>query len=125
MKKTGASGDEELSFPILRGEVVDWEGLESIWEYILYDQIGWIYGEEGGLLMTEPMLTPKDVKEKVAQIAFESFNVSGLFLTEQPITSLYSVNKLTGCAVSVGDGVIGIIGYSTLLARPLYLRVSS
>mmetsp|Transcript_10675 Transcript_10675/g.39178 ORF Transcript_10675/g.39178 Transcript_10675/m.39178 type:complete len:379 (-) Transcript_10675:43-1179(-) len=108
VRKAAANGDEELSFPISRGEVVDWEGLESIWNYILYDQVGWIYGEEGNLLTTAPALTAKDAYEKLAQIAFESFNVAGLFLTEQPISALYSVNKLTGCSVSIGDGVIDV-----------------
>lgn len=40
-------------------EVKDWDGLEVVLRYILYEQLGWIQGEEGNILMAEPYGTSR------------------------------------------------------------------
>ena len=47
-------------------------------------------------------------REKVVQIMFETFNVTGLYAVEQAVLSLYSVGRISGCAVDVGHGKTGM-----------------
>jgi hypothetical protein len=39
---------------------------------------------------------------------FENFNVSGLYILDQAVLSLYSTGRLSGCAVDIGHGKIDI-----------------
>jgi hypothetical protein len=39
---------------------------------------------------------------------FENFNVSGLYILDQAVLSLYSTGRLSGCAVDLGHGNIDI-----------------
>ena len=45
--------------PIDRGLVRDWEALESMWRYIFYTNLGWEMGNEGQVLLAEPLGTSK------------------------------------------------------------------
>ena len=38
-----------------RGKVEDLDGLEVIWNYLLYEMLGWIKGEEGNVLLSEQL----------------------------------------------------------------------
>eukprot|EP00899_Mesostigma_viride_P015451 jgi/Mesvir1/23907/Mv10687-RA.1 len=94
--------------PIHRGLIEGWEEMEGIWHHMLYDQLGWVVGEEGGVLVTEPLLTPKAARERLTQIMFERFNVSGLYIAEQGVVALYALGKISGVSVSVGHGCVDI-----------------
>ena len=52
-----------------RGAVTDWEALESIWHYTVFEQLGWIEGEEGGLMITAPLVWSRRDREVAAQVA--------------------------------------------------------
>ena len=49
----GGGGAARVSELVDGAEVKDWDGLEAVMRYILYEQLGWIEGEEGNVLMTE------------------------------------------------------------------------
>ena len=42
-----------------RGSVASFDALEAVLEYVLYDQLGWEYGDEGNVLLAEPLMTSK------------------------------------------------------------------
>ena len=46
-------------------------------------------------------------REQLTQLLFESFQVEGLFLAEQPVLALYSLGRLAGCVVDVGHDKTG------------------
>ena len=54
--------------------------------------------------------TPQDDREQLAQLAFEVFNVSGLFFADQALLSLYAVGKSTGLVVDFGHTKTGAVG---------------
>ena len=55
-----------------RGEIVDFDGLESIIHHSLYDALGWPLGGEGGnVVLSEAMLTSRAEREKLTQLMFE------------------------------------------------------
>lgn len=49
----------------------------------------------------------QDDREQLAQLAFEVFNVSGLFFADQALLSLYSVGKSTGLVIDFGHTKTG------------------
>jgi actin-related protein 7, plant len=50
---------EEVVHPVVRGFVKDWDAMEDLLNYVLYRDIGWEIGDEGQILFTEPLFTPK------------------------------------------------------------------
>ena len=66
--------------PVRGGCVVDWDGLEALVHHALYDLLGWAVGDEGAVVLAEPLLTPRRDREAAAQIMFEVFNVTGLYV---------------------------------------------
>ena len=70
-------------------------------------QLGWVKGEEGNLLLAEPLFTAKADREKLTQLAFEVFNVSGFFISDEAVLCLYAVAKQTGTMVDLGHSKTG------------------
>ncbi|XP_073005214.1 actin-related protein 7 [Typha latifolia] len=107
----GEMGDgiEEVTVdPVVRGFVKDWDAMEDLLRHVLYTNIGWEIGEEGQILFTEPLFTPKAFREQLVQLMFETFNVSGFYASEQAVLSLYAVGRISGCTVDIGHGKIDI-----------------
>jgi actin-related protein 7 len=79
-----------------RGEILDFDGLESIIHHSLYDALGWPLGGEGGnVVLSEAMLTSRAEREKLTQLMFEvrgyhDDQVGGLF------TGRWSIIHVTG-----------------------------
>ena len=96
--------------PIQRGEIVNWDVLESILHYALYDQLpSWVQGAEGSLLMIEPALTSRSDRELLTQLMFEVFNVSNYYATDSAVASLSGVGKLSGLVVDIGYDKIDVM----------------
>lgn len=87
---------------IRRGEIVDWEVLESVLYYGLYEQLGWIEGGEGPLLLVDSPLTSRLHRERLCQMAFEVFNVQSYYTIDAAVSSLYAIGKLSGLVVDIG-----------------------
>jgi len=98
----GTYGGEEYSNIISQGNVQDWDQLECITHHLLYDQLGWEYGNEGCVLTSEPLFTPKRSRERLTQMFFESFNVHGLYVAEAPVLSLHAVGRVSGTVLDLG-----------------------
>ncbi|PKA59234.1 Actin-related protein 7 [Apostasia shenzhenica] len=116
MKRVVEDGDmvdsttfEEVTVdPIVRGFIKDWDAMEDLLRHVLYTGLGWEMGEEGQILFTDPLSTPKSVREQLVQMMFETFNVSGFYASEQAVLSLYAVGRISGCTVDIGHGKIDI-----------------
>jgi actin-related protein len=57
--------------PVVNARVVDADALEAVLHYTLYELLGWQYGEEGGLMVAEPLFTPKAEREQLVHLLFE------------------------------------------------------
>ena len=89
-----------IKYPINRGIVQDWDLMEKIWGHVLYQLHS--APEECNVMLTQPIVNPKDQAEKMIQIMFETFDVQGFYITNPPFLSFYSIGKLTGLAVDSG-----------------------
>ncbi|MBA0796463.1 hypothetical protein Gohar_007231, partial [Gossypium harknessii] len=45
--------------PVVRGCVKDWDAMEDLLHHVLYTGLEWEVGNEGQILFTEPLCTPK------------------------------------------------------------------
>ncbi|KAJ8627318.1 hypothetical protein MRB53_020625 [Persea americana] len=106
---TDSSMFEDVSVdPVVRGFIKDWDAMEDLLHYVLYTGLGWEIGNEGQILFTDPLSTPKAVRERLVQLMFETFNISGFYASEQAVLSLYAVGRISGCTVDIGHGKIDI-----------------
>ncbi|KNA12692.1 hypothetical protein SOVF_123650 [Spinacia oleracea] len=94
--------------PVVRGFIRDWDAMEDLLHHVLYSGLGWEMGNEGNILFTDPLLTPKGLREQLVHLLFETFNVSGFYAAEQGVLSLYAVGRISGCTVDIGHGKIDI-----------------
>lgn len=72
------------------------------------------------MLQNKNALVLQSVRERLVQLMFETFNVSGFYATEQAVLSLYAVGRISGCTVDIGHGKIGIFYCKSVLL--IYLR---
>lgn len=56
---TEMNGSLEEVHPVERGMIKDWDAMEDLWRYALYTGVGWEIGNEGQVLVAEPLLIPK------------------------------------------------------------------
>ena len=94
----------KLNYPMEHGVVNNWDDMEKIWGHIFTNELR-VAPEEHNVLITDAPLNPKENREKMAQIMFETFNVPGLYISIQAVLSLYSAGKNTGLVLDSGDGV--------------------
>jgi actin len=61
--------------------------------------------DEHPILLTEAPLNPKQNREKMTKIMFETFNVPCLYVSQQSVCALYASGKTTGVVIDSGEGV--------------------
>ena len=91
-----------LQFPIQRGIITNWEWMEKVWHHTFYTELR-VAPEEHCVLMTEAALNPKENREKMTQMMFETFNVPAFYVAIQAVLSLYASGRVTGIVLDSGD----------------------
>jgi actin len=92
-----------LNSPIVEGQIENWDDMEKIWHHTFYNELK-KQPEENNVMLTEVPLNYKTNRETTTQIMFERFNVPGMYITVQAISSLYSTGKTTGVIIDSGHG---------------------
>merc|ERR1711939_929481 len=101
-----------LKYPLEHGIVQNWDDMEKVWRHTFDNELRMVVGDDNeadedccGVLLTEAPMNPKDNRERMTQIMFESFNVRRYYVNIQAVLSLYASGRTTGVVVDCGDGV--------------------
>ncbi|WJZ85822.1 hypothetical protein VitviT2T_005339 [Vitis vinifera] len=94
--------------PVVRGLIRDWDTMEDLLNHVLYTGLRWEMGNEGHILFTDPLSTPKAFREQLVQLMFEIFNISDFYASEQVVLSLHVVGRISGCTIDFGNWKIDI-----------------
>ncbi|XP_046855012.1 actin-like isoform X2 [Xenia sp. Carnegie-2017] len=94
------------SCPIENGIINNWDDMEKLWQYT-FDQLD-TTPKEKAVLLTDIPSNSKQNREKIAEIMFEKFHCSSIYLANQGALSLYSHGLVTGVAVDCGHDVTQI-----------------
>ena len=85
-----------LSYPIKRGQVDNWDAMERFWQQCIFNYLR-CDPEDHYFLLTESPLTAPESREYTGEIMFETFNVPGLYIAVQPVLALaagYTTSKV-------------------------------
>ncbi|MEW5304131.1 MAG: hypothetical protein WDW36_006764 [Sanguina aurantia] len=89
---------------VSQGRIQEHDQFEAILHQILYQDLAWQQGTEGSIVVAEPLFTSRHDRELIAQLLFEVFNVSGMYVQDQAVLSLYSLGRTSGLVVDIGHG---------------------
>ena len=98
----------KINYPIENGQVTNWDDMEKIWTDLFTNKLK-VAPEEHNVMLTEAPFNPKEHKEKISQIMFETFQVPGLYITIPSVLSLLAEGKYTGTVVDLGEGISCVV----------------
>ncbi|KAJ5075103.1 actin [Anaeramoeba ignava] len=93
-----------LSYPIQKGIIENWDNMEKMWHHIFYNELK-IAPEEHPVLMADSPFNPRNSKDKIKQIMFETFNTPAFYLGNSGILTLYSTGRTTGFVFGIGHEI--------------------
>lgn len=97
----------ELEYPIVQGQVGDWDCLERVWEHALRNQLGVSDGEADRhpILAVDANFSSRQQREGTAERLFESFGAPAVYLAKSAVCSCVAASKSTGLVLEVGGGI--------------------
>jgi actin-related protein 3 len=72
----------KINYPIRHGQIENWDLMEKFWQRSIFQNLK-CEPEEHYFLLTEPPMNTPENREYTAEIMFETFNVSGLYIAVQ------------------------------------------
>ncbi|TFG11547.1 MAG: zinc-ribbon domain-containing protein, partial [Promethearchaeota archaeon] len=95
----------KVKHPIDRGAIMDWNDYFEILNYVFYSLLRIENLSEYPVLYTEYPFMPRDTKEYIARVFYETHRVKSLIMVPTPILSIFSVGLTTGLVIESGDGM--------------------
>ncbi|XP_007947955.1 actin-related protein T1-like [Orycteropus afer afer] len=97
-----------LDYPIKRGLILEWDNMEKILQYLFEKELC-VKSSDHPVLMTESPLNPREIREKTAEVMFETFNVPAFYLSKQAVAALYASACVTGLVLDSGEGLTSTV----------------
>lgn len=86
--------------PHEHGIITDWVDMEKIIHHTFYGALH-VAPEEHPVMVTENSLNPKNCREKITQMMFETFNVPAFYLQNSQALTLIASGRTTGLVVEI------------------------
>ena len=115
-----------LKYPSEHGIFSDIDDINQIFEYIYLNLgINMAEAKEHPVLISEPLLNPKENRQKITNVLFETHKIDYLFFASQPVLSLYSTSSASGAVLESGEGITqSCIIYEGLSIPGSYKRIN-
>ncbi|KAM9998626.1 hypothetical protein ACTFIY_008290 [Dictyostelium cf. discoideum] len=93
---------------------VNWDDIEKILHHVFYNELRVSLSSSSlndtesfhkGVLLSEIPLNPKENRERITQIMFETFDTPNFYLANQSALSLYSKGRLNGIVLDSGNNI--------------------
>lgn len=104
-----------LNQPIRQGVVENWDDLETLWDYVWDKEVNFggakndnDAGEYHVLVSVPPLCPPEDWR-KMGEILLEGAGVSGIYLANKSVLSMYGGGRTTGVCVDTGEDMTYIV----------------
>ncbi|KAI8328118.1 actin family [Chlamydoabsidia padenii] len=98
----------EIFNPMEDGLIKDWDAMEAIWE-TTFRQMLRVTTTEHPLLCTEPAWNTTENREKLAELAFETFDFPAFYLAKDAVMTAFSVGRATALVLDSGAGVTSAV----------------
>jgi len=93
-------GTLELTRPIARGLVTDWDMLEAVWREC-FAAVG-ATPSRSPVLLTEAPLSPRAHREELVRRCFDAFGVPAVYVGSQPVLAAFASGKMTALVLDLG-----------------------
>jgi actin len=93
---------------IIIGYVSNWDDYERIWHHVCYHELRRA-PEEHPFMLCDTPLNPRTSRERMTQMAFETFNMPAFYLGNSSLLSLYASGRTNGIVVTSGDGATNCV----------------
>ena len=100
--------DYSIDRPMYKGTITDWDLMEKYWSHLFKNELK-IDINNSEIFMTEKFKLPKTEREKKAEIFFENFNVSSMFISNGATTTLWGSRVISGFLIDFGYDYTQII----------------
>lgn len=97
----------KLHHPIKRGVFVDADGASKVVKKV-FKELKISETNPVPVMITQPVILPKNKKKELAEIIFETKVTDYLFFATQPVLSLFAHGKSDGLVLECGEGVTQI-----------------
>ncbi|KAI8356676.1 actin family [Blakeslea trispora] len=98
----------EIKNPMKDGLVNDWDAVEQIWQ-AAYTTMLRVSSAEHPLLCTEPAWNTPENREKMMQMAFETFDVPAFYVAKDAVMTAFSVGRATALVLDSGGDVTSAV----------------
>jgi len=106
---TKMRGVLKVKYPVQRGTITDWDSFYAILNHIFYTVLRIDNPSNYPILYVEDLFLPREIKEYIARIMFETHRVGSLVMVPAPLLALISVGITTGIVVESGDGTTWVV----------------
>ena len=96
-------GNLRIKYPVEFGVVTNFDDLEAVWGHLFDEKLRVNISTTPLLVVEGESMNPKCNREKLTQIAFETFNVPYFFLAPSPSLILGAAGRSTGLSVDLSD----------------------
>ena len=94
--------------PITAGVVTNWLEMEKIWQSTFYNRLC-VDPSEHPVLLTEPLLNPKALRERMTKTMFQEVGVPALYIYNGPMLALISTGRTSGLVVDSGYSLTSVV----------------
>ncbi|KAI3387590.1 hypothetical protein SNEBB_000155 [Seison nebaliae] len=98
----------EISYPMEKGIVKNWEDMKHIWDYTFSEKKMNIDFDRSKILLTEAPLNPVQNRRKLLEVMMEEYGFNACTVAIQAVMTLYSQGVTSGVVIDSGDGVTHI-----------------